>query len=214
MTPLKILLADDHEMFRSGLKSLIDRETMLSVVGEAGDGEEVIERMRGTSCDCVVLDLSMPNMDGMTVLKIIRKRYPRVKALVLTMQKDPNYFRSAMENGASGYLLKDDAYEQLVMAVKAVMAGKRFVSPSLSTFLTGRSFFDDDKATLPPPGKLTRREQQILKLIAQGLPNKNIAVRLHISIRTVETHRLNLAKKLDIKSTAGLVKYAIAQGLA
>jgi two-component system, NarL family, response regulator NreC len=211
----RIILTDDHEMFRAGLKSLINQEVQLTVAGEARDGVELLRRLQILNCDCIVLDLSMPNMDGVEAMKIIRRKYPKVKVLVLTMQRDPTHFRRAMEQGAWGYVLKDDAYEQLVLALKTIMAGKKFISPSISAFLTDRftTWEDPDEQNLPSLESLTYRERQILKLIANGLANKQIALKLNISIRTAETHRLNLNRKLKINSTAGLVKYAIAQGL-
>lgn len=213
MSDHKIILADDHRMFRAGLKSLIEREPMMKVVAEAKDGQELLERLKGHKCHLVVLDLSMPNSDGMACLEGIRERFPHVKTLVLTMQKDHEHFKHAMLKGASGYVLKDDAFDQLILAMKMILKGKKFVSPSVAQMETERYLRSLDEAEESSPNILTKRERQILKLIAGGLANKNIASKFKISVRTVETHRANLCHKLGIRNTAGLVKYALAKGV-
>ena len=209
----KVFLTDDHAILRAGLKSLVDREPTMKVVGEASDGEELMEKLERTACDVVVLDISMPNMDGLAALQRIRKEYPKVKILVLTMQKDTDHFKKAMDLKASGYLLKDDAFEQLSLAIRLIVKGKTFVSPSMSSLVTQRYLRqegDDDSGSV---GVLTAREKQILQLIASGLPNKTIAARLKLSVRTVETHRSHLSNKLGLRNTAQLVKFAMAKGM-
>jgi two-component system, NarL family, response regulator NreC len=208
-----IVIADDHDMFREGLKNLINRESQFRVVGEAQDGEILLAQLKKLQCDIVVVDLSMPNMDGMTAIKTIRQKHPHIKIMVLTMQKDHEHFKHAMAYGASGYLLKDDAFEQFAKAVKQIMRGKHFVSPAVSTLLADRYIRSLDDSETPSLDILTKREIQILKYVASSLANKNIASKLKISIRTVETHRANLTNKLGIKTTAGLVKFAISKGL-
>ena len=214
MPGYKIILADDHAIFRAGLKSLIAQEEGLRVVGEAQNGEDLLEQLKSLRCDLIVLDLSMPELDGMTAIKMIRAKYPKIKILILTMQKDGLHFKRAMTSGASGYLLKDDAYDQLLLAIRLILKGKRFISPSVSALMTERFLRSQDEAQNSALDILTKREKQILELITSGLANKNIAARLKISIRTVEAHRINLTGKLGIKSTAGLVKYAISRGLS
>ncbi|MFA5059715.1 MAG: response regulator transcription factor [Candidatus Omnitrophota bacterium] len=209
----RIILADDHAIFRAGLKSLIDKEAILKIVGEAKDGKDLLAKLRSIKCDLVVLDLSMPQMSGMEALQRIRQEFPRVKILVLTMQNDSDHFKAAMTSGAGGYLLKEDAYEQLVLAIKLIMKNKQYVSPSLSMLLTERYLRALDEPRTPSLEILTKRERQVLELIAKEFPNKNIAQKLKISLRTVETHRANLTRKLNIKSTAGLVKYAVSKGI-
>src|SRR5450631_4188713 len=213
MANVRIILADDHEMLRAGLKGLLDREPDFKVVAQAQDGEQLLEKLADVKADCVVMDLSMPNLDGLATLKEIKKKFPKIKCLVLTMQKDQEHFKSAMANGALGYILKDNAFELLVMAIKMLMKGKSYISPAISELITEqyvRSIKDGD---MPSLEILTAREKEILKLVAQGLANKNIATRLKISIRTAETHRSRLIHKLGLKTTAALVKYALAKGL-
>lgn len=213
MTPYKIILADDHEILRTGLKSLIDKEPSLKVVAQAKDGEELLVKLKSSRVDLVLLDLSMPNLDGLMAIREIRTKYPKMKILVLTMQKDEEHFRHAVKNGALGYLLKDEAFEQLILAVKTVLRGKKFISPGISALLTDQYVRSLDEAEGSSLEILTPREKQVLKLVANGLANKNIASKLKISIRTVETHRANLSQKLGIKNTARLVKYAFNKGL-
>jgi len=213
MSSTKIFLVDDHEIFRQGLVSLIEKDQNLQITGQAKDGEDLLFQLKNVKCDVIVTDLSMPNMDGLAALKMIRKKYPKIKILILTMLKDHEHFKRAMANGASGYLLKDDAFDQLSRAIKLVMKGKQYVSPSVSALETERYLRSLDEAEDPSSDILTKRERQILKLVAGGLANKNIASKLKISIRTVEAHRTNLTNKLGIKTTAGLVKFAISKGL-
>ncbi|MCK5579684.1 MAG: response regulator transcription factor [Candidatus Omnitrophica bacterium] len=213
MKEVKVFLVDDHEIFRAGLKGLIENDSTMRVVAEAQDGQDVLCKLKGVRCDVVVLDLFMPRMDGLTALKKIHKAFPKLKVVVLTMQEDLEHFKHAMINGAAGYVLKDDAYEQLAMAISLIMKGKQFISPSIASLLAERFIRSERHATSASLNILTKREKQILKLIAGGLANKNIAVKLKISIRTVETHRANLTSKLGIKTTAGIVKFAMTQGL-
>ena len=211
----RIFLADDHSIFRAGLKSLIEKEAEFKVVAEAQDGEQLLERLKSVKGDLVVLDLSMPRMDGLTTLKEIRRICPRLKILILTMLKDPEHLKSALAHGAHGYLLKDDAYDQLLMGIKMILKkGKTFVSPAISAVVTDHFVRGVDPVDSASLEILTQREKQVLKLIAQGHANKTIANKLQISARTVETHRANLSKKLGLKNTANLVKYAISKGLA
>ena len=209
----RIILADDHRILREGLKSLIEKDPTLKVVGQAQNGDELLGLFKTTRCELVVLDLSMPQLDGIATLKEIRRRFPKIKILILTMQKDQEHFKYAMTGGAAGYILKEDAYDQLMLAIKIVLKGKSFVSPTLEHLLTDQYVRSLAEGQESSPSILTKRELQILKLIAQGLSNKNIAFKLKLSIRTIEAHRANLTNKLGIKNTANLVKYAIAKSL-
>jgi len=213
MAPVRIVLADDHEMLRAGLKELLEKEPDFKVVAQARDGEDLLEKLGLVKADCVVLDLSMPNMDGLMALKEIRRRFPRIRSLILTMQKDAEHFKHAMALGARGYLLKDSAFDQLVLAVKMIMKGKTFMSPGISNLIAEQFVRSTQEGDSPSLEILTPREKEILCCIAQGQANKNIAGRLGISIRTVETHRSHLIHKLGLKTAAALVKYALARGL-
>jgi DNA-binding NarL/FixJ family response regulator len=213
MATVRIILADDHEMLRAGLKGLLDKEPDFKVVAQAADGEQLLEKLSTVKVDCVVMDLSMPNLDGLATLKEIKKRFPKVKCLVLTMQKDQEHFKSAMANGATGYILKDNAFDLLVMAIKMVMKGKSYISPAISDLIAEQYVRSVKDGDMPSLEILTAREKEILKLVAQGHANKNIAAKLKISIRTAETHRSRLIHKLGLKTTASLVKYALAKGL-
>ncbi|MGE0268717.1 MAG: response regulator [Candidatus Omnitrophota bacterium] len=213
MALYKIILADDHEIFREGLKSLLGKDPEIEIIAEASDGRRLLELVKKHKCDVVVTDLSMPHLDGLAAIRQIKKQKPKIQILVLTMLKDHEHFKHAMGNGASGYLLKDDAYEQFIMAVKTLARGKKYISPSVAQLETERYLRSMDEVDTPSLDILTKREKEVLNLVASGMANKNIASRLKISIRTAETHRNNLTNKLGIKSTAGLVKYAISKGL-
>lgn len=213
MSVIRVILADDHEMFRSGLRGLLEKNPDFKVVGEAADGEILLDKLKTAKADCVVLDLSMPHMDGIETLKELHRKFPKVKALILTMQKDIEHFKHAMANGACGYILKDGAFEQLVMALKMISKGKNYVSPAISEYITEQYVRSIESSDVPSLEILTNREKQVLALIVKGAANKNIASSLKISIRTVETHRSRLIHKLGINTPAGLVKYAISKGL-
>ncbi len=213
MAKSKIILADDHTFVRVGLKERINKEPDLIVVAEARNGQELLDILANKKCDLVVMDISMPEMDGVAAIKEIHGKYPQLRTLILSMLKDYPHFKEVMAHGASGYMVKDDAADLLVSAIKTILRGKKFVSPSVTTMLADRELRSLDKA-VPSLEILTKREKQILTMIAQGMSNKNIASKLKISIRTVEHHRANLTDKLGFKDAASLVKYAMAKGLA
>jgi two-component system, NarL family, response regulator NreC len=209
----RIVIADDHSIVREGLKGLIQKEPQLSIVGEAENGEELLAVLDTLPSDLVVMDIAMPKMDGLTALKEIKHKHPKIKVLIFSMLKDFEHFEHARLHGALGYLAKDDAGEELLKAIKMVRRGKKYVSPSVTTVLAGRQMRSLESGDSPSLEILTKREKQILQLVATGMPNKNIAAALHISIHTVENHRANLSNKLGLKNTASLVKYALAKGL-
>ena len=213
MAKNKIIIADDHTFVRVGLKELINRDSELTVVAEAQNGQELLELLLAKKCDLVVVDISMPQMDGLTAIKTIHVQYPHIKILVLSMLKDYPHFHEVMVHGASGYMVKDDAPDQLVLAIKTILRGKKFVSPSVTTMLVDRQLRSLDEGEIPSLEILTKREKQILTMIAQSMANKNIAAKLKISVRTVEHHRAHLTDKLGLKDTASLVKYALSKGL-
>ena len=210
----RIILADDHFLFRQGLKKIIEAEPGLEVVGEAGDGLELLGLLNTLTPDVIILDLSMPNLRGLEAIPEIKTRLPEVKILVLTMHKDRDYLRQAISAGADSYLVKEDADPDLFSAIKAIRQGKLYVSPNLSGDLM------DDWAELcrkktgetSAPEILTLREKQVLKLIAEGKSTREIAASLSISSRTAEVHRANIMRKLNARKIADLVKFAIQKG--
>ncbi len=212
MPKSKIIVADDHTFVRVGLKELINKDPDLTVAAEAKNGQELLDILNKKKCDVVVMDISMPEMDGVTAIKEIQTRFPGQKILILSMLKDYPHFHEVMAHGASGYMVKDDAADQLVSAIKMILRGKKFISPSVSTMLVDREMRSLDDS-VPSLEVLTKREKQILDMIAKSMSNKAIALKLKLSVRTVEHHRANLTDKLGIKDTASLVKYALAKGL-
>jgi DNA-binding NarL/FixJ family response regulator len=213
MNNYRIVITDDHSLIRDGLKSIIKKESGLIIAGEAADGRELLSLLDSVKCDLIILDISMPEMDGFAAIKEINKRYPKIKVLILSMMKDYEHFRIAKRGGAAGYLAKDDARDELIAAIKTIQKGKEYVSPSLEKSLLERQVRAIGSPESPSPEILTKREIQILRLIAGGMSNKAIASRLKISIYTVKNHRANLIEKLGLSNTASLVKYALAEGL-
>ena len=213
MSPYRIVLADDHAMFRQGITNILESAEDLEVVGEANDGLKLLELLKKVTPDMVILDISMPNLRGLEATREIKTIFPDVKVLILTMHRDKEYVYSAISAGAEGYLLKEDADTELFAAVEKIRQGGHYISPLLSGELIHELIQASQKGqSALPSTPLTLREREILKLIAEGISNKKIADLLYISIRTVEHHRANIMRKLNIKQTANLVKYAIRKG--
>jgi DNA-binding NarL/FixJ family response regulator len=213
-SPFKILLADDHVMFRRGIRSLIQGMDNVEVVGEAGDGLELLRLLKDIHPHLVIMDISMPNLRGLEATREIKSLHPGIKVLILSMHKDREYLYHALTAGAEGYLLKEDADGELISAIQTLRRGGTFISPLLSTQMAD-IFVDKLRAgeTLTAPKEpLTLRERQIVKLIAEGKSSKEISELLFISSRTVQHHRANIMRKLNFKKTADLVKYAIQKG--
>lgn len=210
--PYRIMLADDHIMLRKGIRKIIEDFDNMEVVGEVGDGLELLNMLKKTLTDMVILDISMPNLRGIEATREIKNINPDINILILSMHKSKEYLYQAVEAGADGYLLKDDSDKELFTAIDTIQKNSIYLSPNLSKDLThdfietcrrGRTAFDDP---------LTAREKQVLKLIAEGNTCKNISQLLFISIRTAQHHRANILKKLNIKKMPDLVKYAISKG--
>jgi DNA-binding NarL/FixJ family response regulator len=197
-----IVLADDHVMIRQGLTKLIEARPDMKVIGEVADGVELLSFLSSLIPHLVILDISMPNLRGIDAIREIKKKFPQVKVLILTMHRE--YLHQALAAGADGYLLKEDADRELFSAIGNLREGKKHISPSL------RGEMESNKAPLTVP--LSTREIEVLKLIANGKPNKEVAEILSISVRTVENHRASIMNKLGLKTTASLVNYAIQQG--
>jgi len=210
----RIVLVDDHVMFRQGLKRILEERSDLEVVGEVDCGLELLKLLGKLVPDLIILDISMPNLRGLEAIHEVKVNHPNVKILVLTMHKDKEYLHQAVTAGAEGYLLKEDADAELFSAIDRVRQGKIYVSPKLSEELTTdwiKMTRRDDKPSFEPV-RLTTREREVLKLIAEGKSSKEIGDLLFISARTVEHHRANIMEKLNLKNTADLVKYAVQKG--
>jgi len=213
MSDYRIVLADDHSILREGLKGILNQHVGCKVVGEAKNGKELLGMLKSTACDLAIIDIAMPLMDGLTALTEITRSFPAVKVLILSMLNDFDHFSRAKALGAAGYLAKEDAGDDLIRAVEKIQAGKFYISPSVISLLAERQVHLMENSNSPSIEILTKREKQVLELIAQGKTNKIIAVDLKISIHTVENHRAHLSEKLGAKNTASLVKFAIDKGL-
>jgi DNA-binding NarL/FixJ family response regulator len=205
---IRIIVADDHVIFRQGLLKMLQASKDISVAGEAGTGPETIDLVILEKPDVAILDISMPGFDGFEILQRIQGMGASTKIIFLTMHKDALTAKRALQSGASGYVLKDNAFEDLLYAINTVSSGGKFISPSVLESVIKAPMPEDKSSCV-----LTLRERQILTLIAKGRKNKEIAQELFISIKTVETHRTNIMQKLDIHTTASLVQYAISIGL-
>jgi DNA-binding NarL/FixJ family response regulator len=212
---MKIVLAEDHTILRAGLRALLASREDFEVVGEAENGREAVRIVDKHVPDLLIIDLSMPKLNGMEAIKEIKGRHPQVKIIVLTVHKSDEYIVASLDAGANGYILKDASHNELILAIEYVMDGKVFLSPSISDKVMN-AYLEMKKGNKPKSvlDLLTTREIEILKLIAEGHKNKDIAVHLCISSKTVEKHRSNLMEKLGIRNTAALTAYAIEKGIA
>ncbi len=210
---IKIILADDHAIVRSGLARLLQQQEGMEIVGQADSGVSAVALTRQLSPDVVIMDIGMPDLNGIEATRQIIKESPRIKVIGLSMHSSKKYIREMFKAGASGYLLKNCSFEELMEALNVVIAGKTYISPSISTAVIGDyiSGAVDDKSSVF--AVLTEREREVLQLLAEGKTTKQIAERLHISSKTVEAHRLKIMHKLDIDNIAQLTKYAIQEGL-
>src|SRR5438876_8638470 len=207
---IKIVLVDDHAVVRSGLRLLLDGQEEIEVVGEAGNAKDAIFRARALKPDVILLDVVMPGASGIEVLPSLLKEAPDTKVLVLSMQDDPSYVREAFAAGASGYVLKEAADEEVVAAVREIASGGRYVHPALGARMVAAEAAERAAAEADP---LSEREREVLRLLALGHTNQEIAKMLYISVRTAETHRAHIMQKLRLSSRAELVRYALSQGL-
>jgi DNA-binding NarL/FixJ family response regulator len=209
---IKILLADDHKITRQGLRSLLDKEADMQVVAEAEEGRSAVRLVRELLPDMVIMDVTMPDLNGMEAARQIVDAFPDVKIIALSMHSDALFVTEMLRSGASGYLLKDCAFEELVRAIRTVTAGKTYLSPSISGVVVNDYLHRVSKGDSSDSQVLSNREREVLQLLAEGKTTKQIALMLHISAKTVETHRRQIMDKLDIHSIAELTKYAIRKG--
>jgi len=207
---VKIIIADDHAIVREGLKQILTKVQDLTAVGEAANGNELLEKVRASNWDVVLLDLNMPGLNGLDTLKQLRSERPGLRVLVLSMYPEEQYALRVLKAGASGYLTKETAPEQLVDAIRTVSTGRKYISASLAERLAFEFEIDFEK---PPHGKLSDREYQVLLLIASGQSVKEIAAALALSVKSISTYRTRLLQKMNMKNNADLIHYAIENHL-
>lgn len=205
VTDVRVLIADDHPMVAQGIQSILEEHEALNVVGILSNGREVIDQLDELAPDVILMDLNMPEMGGLEATEIVLERRPETRVLILSMHDSPEYIASALNHGATGYVLKDVPTEEIANAIQTVMRGQRYLCTGAEGAISPKGGKDDSP--------LTGREQTILLQLAQGASNKEVAQTLDISVRTVETHRKNIKRKLGISSTAGLTRYALEHGV-
>jgi DNA-binding NarL/FixJ family response regulator len=207
--PIKIFIADDHPIFRSGLRQLIETAPQMAVIGEAKDGAEAIERLLASPADIALLDIDMPKADGFEVLTALREKGINLQFVFLTMHKDEQFLNAALDLGVKGYLVKDSAAEEVIDCINAVVNGEEFISPQLTSLLLKRLRQAQENPAQPSLlEQLTPTERKVLKLIAQFKTNKEVAAELFMGVRTVEQHRLNISEKFNLKGRHALMKFA------
>ncbi len=207
----RILIADDHKIIRDGLKNLINNELNMELVGEAADGREAIKMTLELKPDVVIIDIAMPELNGVDATQRITNKLPDTKVIALSMHSEQQFIVGMLRSGASGYLLKDCAFEELINSIHTVIKNKKYISPKISGQLIDQVINPDTNKHISDI--LTDREREILQLIAEGISTKEIAEKLYISAKTVETHRKKIMEKLDLFTIADLTKYAVKNGL-
>ena len=208
---IKVLVADDHPVVRKGLQSCLSRQSHLRVIGEACDGDEALRKARDLKPDVVLMDISMPGKNGLAVTELLRKELPRMKVLILSVHNNRDYIFRVIQAGAHGYVSKEAPPDEVLRAIESVCAGEPFFSEDIAR--AALQEFVRNGGKKEPFAQLTTREREVLVLIAEGKSNKEIAMQLDIGVRTIETHRERIMRRLGIHSVAGLTKYAIANGL-
>ncbi|MGY2133124.1 response regulator [Hymenobacter sp. HD11105] len=211
---IRLFVVDDHALIRDGMRALLSGIKGLQIVGDAANGQELLDRLPTTPTDVVLLDMNMPVLDGFATLPLLRERFPQVGVLVLTMLAHERYVGQAFDAGAAGYILKSTDQSEIIAAIQAVAAGKRFLCSEIGLSLLQKILHPEAAATEAKNSEsLSYRELEVLRLIGEGLTNNAIAEKLFVSRRTVETHRQNILEKTQMKNTAALVKYAMDHGL-
>lgn len=211
-TPIRVLIADDHNLVRESLVSVLNASGACQVVAEASDGIEAVEKAQATRLEVVIVDISMPRLNGIEVVRRLRETLPETKTLVLTMHQEDEYVLQLVHAGAAGYLAKDCATAELIAAVRNVSEGRGHFSQQAAKVLAD-SLHRPQRALEDPYGDLTPREREVFHLLVEGLTTKEIARRLEISVKTAENHRVRVLNKLDVRNTAELVRYAVRRGL-
>ncbi|MCD4803360.1 MAG: response regulator transcription factor [Anaerolineales bacterium] len=213
METIRVVLAEDHTIVRQGLRSILEQQPGIEVIAEAENGREAVQIAEQLKPDLVLMDFSMPELNGLEATRQIKQRVPEVKVLILTRHANQEYVKSILGAGASGYLIKKSAADELVLAIQSVYKGNSFLDPSISKMVIEGYLHQAEGETQDQGLKITPRQREVLQLIAEGHPNREIASILHISVKTVDNHRANLMGKLGLSSTADLIQYAIRQGI-
>ncbi|MEI6775796.1 MAG: response regulator transcription factor [Chloroflexales bacterium] len=214
MSNIRVLLAEDHTIVRKGLRSLLDAEVNIEVVGEADDGRQAIQKAQQFQPDVVLMDITMPVLNGLEATRQIKKLLPQIRVLVLTVHTSEEYIFQILQAGAAGYVVKQAAVEELIAAIMAVSQGNAFISPSVpENIIEEYSRQMNGMTAKDNYARLTDREREVLQLVAEGRSNREIAQMLHITTKTVEAHRSRVMEKLNIRSTADLTRYAIRRGI-
>ncbi len=213
-TKQRILIVEDHTLLRAGLRALLSQDADIEIVGEASNGRDAIQAVGTLSPHLVLMDLNMPGMNGIEAMLDIKRRYPETRVLVLTLHKTEEYIHESLRAGADGYILKDATHDELRVAVRSVLNGKTYLSPDISSkVINGYLGTGSSPSSSSVWDSLTHREREVLKLVAEGHPNKFIANYFCLSVKTVEKHRSNLMKKLNLHNASTLTAYAIEKGL-
>lgn len=211
---IRLLLVDDHPVVRKGIRSCLVSLENLEIVGEAVDGQEAIAKVKELSPEVVLMDIDMPKMSGLEATRQLRKDFPAVRVLILSVHSNKQYVLQIIQSGAQGYVLKDASPADLVRAIEAVSGGEAFFSPDVSQIVLNQYLAEAGQGEENGSGRLTSREREVLAMIAEGQSNKEMASKLGVGVRTIETHRERVMDKLNIHTVAGLTKYAIANGIA
>lgn len=212
MGKLRVILADDHQMMREGLRLLVNSQDDMEVVGEAENGQAAVELAQKLQPDVVVMDISMPEMNGLKATQSLKRMYPNIKILTLTRHTDDGYLQQLLQSGSSGYVLKQSASEELIRAIRLIAGGHNYLDPAVTEELIGNIFAARQLRGSSAGKNLSAREEEVLRLVAWGFLSKEIAARLQISIKTVDAHKTNAMTKLGLKSRIDIVRYALLQG--
>jgi two-component system response regulator NreC len=210
---IKILIADDHQLTREGIRSMLEREPDMEVLGEAEDGRSAAKMARDLGPDVILMDVCMPEMNGVVATSIIHSESPKIKVLALSMLDDRRFVYHMLRAGASGYIIKDCSFKELSRAIRRVMQNKTYLSPGIMDIVVKDYVMPPAYSTSPDSFNLTLREKEVLQLVAEGHSTAQIANSLHVSVKTIESHRQRLMEKLNTRGIAGLTKYAIREGL-
>lgn len=213
MTPIRVLIVDDQQMIREGISLILKSHPDIEVVGEAANGREALAKVEETQPDVVLMDISMPELNGIDATAMVKRRFPKVKVLTLTVHDAEGYILQLLRAGASGYIVKKAAGDELVEAIRSVHRGDYYLHPTVTRQVIEEYMRQMREGTRGPEDLLTARERQIVQLAAEGYKNREIAERLNISLKTVETHRANIMQKLNISDRVELVRYAIRAGI-